>query len=105
MPGQSKFIHSVYFWLNEGLGEAEAVELRDGCLAHLAKIPGVLRLSVGFPAGTERSVVDNTYAVGLLVEFAGKAEHDYYQVHPDHKAFIEICHRLCSRVQVYDTLL
>ena len=89
-------------YVNEGLGEAEALELRDGCLA---KIPGVLRLSVGFPAGTERSVVDNAYAVGLLVEFAGKAEHDYYQVHPDLKVFIEICRRLCSRVQVYDTLL
>ncbi len=105
MSDQSKFIHSVYFWLNERMGEAEAVELKDGCLAHLAKIPGVLRLSVGFPAGTERNVVDNTYSVGLLVEFASKAEHDDYQIHPDHKVFIELCHRLCSRVQVYDTIL
>ena len=105
MTKQTHFIHTVYFWLNEGLGKAEAEELRAGCLKHLTIVPGVLRLEVGYPAGTERAVVDNSYAVGLLVEFADKAAHDAYQVHPDHLVFVEICHRLCSRVQIFDTLV
>ena len=48
----------------------------------------MLRLNVGKPAGTDRAVVDNSYAVALLVEFADSSAHDVYQDHPDHKAFI-----------------
>ena len=105
MSSQTGFIHTVFFWLKEGLGSEEAEELKAGCENHLASIPGVLRLSAGFPAGTPRAVVDSSYAVGLLVEFADKPAHDSYQTHPDHLVFIEICHRLCSKVQVYDTLV
>jgi len=65
---------------------------------------GVLRLTVGFPAGTERGVVDNSYGVALLVEFADAAAHDVYQEHPDHLRFIEECSQFWSRVQVYDAV-
>jgi hypothetical protein len=95
----------VYFWLrNEGSAE-DAKALADGCRTHLASIPGVLRLDVGFPAGTQRDVVDNSYGVALLVEFADSAAHDLYQAHADHLRFIETCSHLWSRVQVYDTLI
>jgi hypothetical protein len=95
----------VYFWLRENAEAGDAERLAEGCRKHLAGIPGVLRLAVGFPAGTERDVVDNSYGVALLVEFADSAGHDYYQDHPDHHQFIAECSSLWSRVQVYDTLL
>jgi len=103
------FLHLVYFYPREGTDDAtrkaEAAKLVQGCLDHLTGIPDVLRLMVGTPAGTPRDVVDNAYAVALLVEFADQAAHDRYQDHPDHHRFIEMCHGFWSRVQVYDSLV
>ena len=99
------FLHMVYFYLRNPGSADDTQALLRGCREHLTNIPGVLRLSVGTPAGTPRDVVDNTYGVALLVEFADAAAHDVYQDHPDHLRFIEACSRFWSRVQVYDTLV
>ena len=99
------FLHQVYFWLREGGTAGDAARLVEGCRTHLSNIPGVLRLLVGTPAGTPRAVVDNSYAVALLVEFADQAGHDAYQVHPDHQRFVAECGPLWSRVQIYDALV
>jgi hypothetical protein len=105
MSTKTGFIHMVYFWLSEGAEAGDAGRLAEGCRTHLANIPGVLRLEVGFPAGTPREVVDNSYGVALLVEFADSEGHDVYQDHPDHHRFILECSSLWSRVQVYDSLV
>lgn len=97
------FLHNVYFWLREPGNSEHAAQLAQGCRRHLANIPGVLRLEVGFPAGTDRDVADNSYGVALVVEFADAQAHDVYQDHPDHLRFIAECSSLWSRVQVYDT--
>ena len=98
------FFHNVFFWLREGADPQDAQKLAQGCATFLSDIPGVLRLTVGFPAGTTRGVVDNSYGMALLVEFADRQAHDIYQEHPDHLRFIEECGPLWSRVQVFDTL-
>jgi hypothetical protein len=49
-------------------------------------------------------VVDSAYGVALLLEFAGRAEHDLYQDHPDHHRFIAECGPLWSSVRVCDTI-
>ena len=95
----------VYFWLRDSGSADDAAKLAAGCKKHLTGIPGVLRIEVGFPAGTDREVVDNSFGVGLLVEFADSGAHDVYQDHPDHLRFIAENNALWSRVQVYDTLL
>ncbi len=99
------FLHMVYFYLRNGGSTDDARALLHGCREHLTNIRGVLRLSVGTPAGTPRNVVDNAYGVALLVEFADAAAHDVYQDHPDHLRFIEACSSLWSRVQVYDSVV
>ncbi len=99
------FLHMVYFYLRNPASADDAQALLRGCREHLPNIPGVLRLSVGTPAGTPRDVVDNAYGVALLVEFADAAAHDVYQDHPDHLRFIEACSRFWSRVQVYDSVV
>ena len=104
MPQQTGFFHNVFFWLRDGAEAADASRLADGCTAYLTGIPGVLRLTVGAPAGTDRGVVDNSYGVALLLEFANAAAHDVYQAHPDHLRFIEECSHFWSRVQVYDVV-
>jgi hypothetical protein len=91
-------IHMVYFWPREGAGPEDAAALAEGARRNLSGIPGVLRLAIGRPAGTERAVVDNSYGVALLVEFADAAAEAAYQVHPDHVRFVEECSRYWSRV-------
>ena len=104
MSQQAGFFHNVFFWLREGGGPDAAQQLIQGCRQHLTGIPGILRLSVGVPAGTQRAVVDNSYGVALLIEFADRAAHDVYQDHPDHQRFIQECGPLWERVQIYDVV-
>ena len=104
MAETTGFLHLVYFYGREDGGPEDAQRLAEGCRKHLPGIPGVRRLEVGFPAGTPRPVVDNSYAVALMVEFADKAGHDVYQDHPDHLRFIEECKQYWSRVQIYDSI-
>ena len=99
---EKRFLHLVYFYLKDN-GDAEA--LAQGCRKHLTNIPGVLRLEVGTPAGTPRDVVDNSYGVALMVEFADQAGHDVYQDHPDHVRFIEENKQYWSSVKVFDSIL
>ncbi len=99
------FLHTVYFWVREGGSQEDAAKIAAGCKEWLTQIPGVLRLEAGFPAGTPRDVVDNSYGVGLMVELADEAGHDLYQDHPLHLKFIQECSVYWSRVQVYDTLI
>ncbi len=101
----TKFLHLVYFWLRERGEPGDAEALLAGIRRSLPQIPGVLRLEAGTPAGTERDVVDNSYGVALLVNFANGAAHDVYQDHPDPLKFIEECRPLWSRVLAYDTVL
>ena len=103
MDSTARFVHNVYFWLRDEGAPADAETLAAGARRHLSSIPCVLRFQVGFPAGTTRDVVDNSFGVALILEFAGAAEHDRYQDHPDHHAFIRECRELWKRVVVYDT--
>jgi hypothetical protein len=99
------FFHAVYFYPAENGTSEDAAALLEGCKKYLTKIPSLTYFSVGTPAGTPRSVVDNTYSVALLTGFADAAGHDLYQDHPDHLAFIENCKKYWSRVQVYDSVI
>ena len=97
------FFHAVYFYPRENAMPSDTKELLEG-VATLESIAGVTFFAIGTPAGTERSVVDNSYSVGLLVAYADQAGHDVYQDHPIHLAFIDKYKHLWSRVQVYDTV-
>jgi len=98
------FYHSVYFWLRPDGAAEDARLLADGCRTHLSGIPGIVQMHVGFPAGTPRDVVDNSYGVALLIEFESKEAYDIYETHPDHLRFIAELRPLWSRVQVYDAV-
>ena len=96
------FTHLVFFWLKPGTPDSARLQLLADCRTLLPKIPSVRQLSAGVPAMTPREVVDNSYAVGLLVTYDDQAGHDAYQVHPLHKEFAERNKAHWARVQVYD---
>ena len=59
---------------------------------------------IGTPAGTDRSVVDNSYTYSLIVSFENKEQHDLYQEDPIHKQFIANAGHLWEKVQIFDSL-
>ncbi|MEM7574272.1 MAG: Dabb family protein [Bacteroidota bacterium] len=103
--GDPGMIHSVYFYLNEGVSQAEVDGFMEE-LQRLGEIPSVTRFFIGPPAATEeRGVVDNTFGIALIVWFDDLAGHDAYQVHQIHLDFIESSKHLWSGVKVYDNVV
>jgi hypothetical protein len=101
MP-ETTFFHAVYFYAPAESGTADREALAAGCRT-LADIPDITFFAVGEPAGTPRSVVDNSYLVGLLVGFSSSEAHDVYQIHPIHLRFIDENKKYWERVVIYDT--
>ena len=100
---QAEFVHTVFFWLKEGVSEADLAAYKEG-LESLRGIDVVKRGWIGPAAQTPREVVDNSYDMALILHFANAADQDTYQTHPTHLAFIEKSAHVWERVQVYDTL-
>ena len=98
------FFHHVYFYPREDARPGDADAIESLCRKHLAGIPGVLRIAVGRPAGTDRAVVDNGYLVALLLEFEDAAAEGRYQEHPDHLAFVAESRPHWASVRVFDTV-
>lgn len=100
----SAFYHIVYFWVKPGTSSERVQQLMDDCHSYLGSIKTVRELHVGTPAGTPREVVDNSFAVNLIVRFDDKAGHDYYQEIETHNQFIDRNVEIWERVQVYDMI-
>lgn len=98
------FVHSVYFYLNEGVEKSQIHQLIDDCKILLGSIKTVTSLWVGEPAGTPREVVDNSYGISLIVFFDNEDGHDYYQRSEEHRKFIERNKNTWNRLRVYDML-
>ena len=99
---QNGFIHHVFFCLKNADNEDENL-LIEG-LRKLAATPGIKDFHIGIPAGTDRDVVDNSYAVSWMALFNSKEDHDTYQSHPVHLKFVDDCSHLWQRVVVFDTI-
>ncbi len=97
-----KFIHHVYFWMNEPGNAAHVDSLIEGLNA-LAKVKTIKSYHIGTPAQTPRDVVDNSYGVSWLAVFDNAADQDAYQIDPIHLKFVDDYSHLWQRVQVYDT--
>jgi hypothetical protein len=101
----SSVLHIVHFWLKPEVGEDRRRAMAQA-LRGLGESPNVGRVRVGRPAGTPREVVDNSYDLQLLIEFADQAAADAYQAPEDkrHTDFINEFHDDWARVLIYDSL-
>ena len=95
-------IHSVYFWLKE---EAQAKRQEfEAALHELVTISEIKEARFGRPAGTaERPVTDHSFDYSLILTFASQADHDVYQDHADHHAFVDRCQDMWAKAVVYDS--
>lgn len=97
------FLHHVYFWLKNPDSADDRERLITG-LKKLSKVPTIKEFHIGRPAGTNRGVIDSSYAVSWLVLFDNAADQDSYQVDPIHLKFVDECSALWERVIVYDSI-
>ena len=96
-------IHNVYFWLTDEAKASKRDEF-ETALKELIKIAEIGDAHVGTPGKTEaRPVTDHSFDYNLTLTFANQADHDAYQVHPDHDTFVAQCKDFWAKVVVYDT--
>ena len=101
----SQIIHSVYFWLKEGLTEAEQSDFTN-FFEMLRKVPSVQTLKYGKPAPSHpRPVVDNSFSYNLIVTFSDIEGLNAYEIDPGHLAGIEKYQHYWTKVEVRDTQL
>jgi hypothetical protein len=94
--------HIVVFWLKDELTADQRAAFRNG-LETLKGIEAARGVYVGAPAATgDRPVIDKSYSLAVTVLFDSIADHDIYQVHPLHQAFLKQFSTFWSRVAVYD---
>jgi len=94
--------HIVVFWLKDDLSVAQRSAFREG-LESLKAIESAHAVYIGAPAKTgDRPVIDQSYSLALTVLFDTIQDHDVYQVHPLHQAFLKNFGSFWSRVLIYD---
>lgn len=102
-PANGRFVHHVYFWLNNPDSTADRDKLVEG-LRTLVSIKDIQMHHIGVPANTDREVIDRSYAVSWLLVFGDKAAQDRYQVDPVHLDFVKNYSHLWKKVVVYDSV-
>ena len=103
MPKKNIFIHHVYFWLKNPDSTEDKKKLVEG-LQKLTKVKTIQLSHIGQPAGTNRDVIDRSYAVSWLLFFKNGADQESYQKDPIHLDFVKNCSHLWSKVVVYDSV-
>lgn len=94
--------HTVFFYLNDDVTEAEREQFEDG-LVKLLEIPEIYYSETGIPAGTaERDVTDHSYGYAIYTWFETMEDYRGYDEHPDHLEFIDTYNHLWADVKVYD---
>ena len=106
IPAENKvvtqFSHIVVIW-TEPPDATAAEKLIAGADRYLKNIPGIVAFHAGRMVGSHRPVVDQSYQVALNVVFKSRADHDAYQLHPQHVEFVDkVLNPVRKKVLVYD---
>ena len=96
-------VHTVLFKFTPESSDAQIQACAVDARNLLAKIEAVHSLYIGAPADTEvRPVSVRDFGLMLTVLFESIADHDVYQTHPLHDAFIANNKDSWSSVAVHD---
>lgn len=94
-------VHTVLFWLKEGLSSDEITAF-EAALEAMKGITHADAVYVGTPSATEkRPVIDSSYSYCLTVLLKDVAAHDAYQIDPIHTEFLKN-KNLWAQVKIYD---
>ena len=100
--GSSGVEHVVMCWLKTP-GDAAQIEEVLRVSRELATIPGLRSLHAGTALQSERPIVDDSFDVGVVMDFESPEAMDAYLVNPEHVRRVnETLRPLCGRVLVHD---
>ena len=103
MSFSNAFVHHVFFWLKNPGSSEDRARLVAG-LKKLSAVRMIRQFHIGQPAGTNRDVIETSYAVSWLLLFDNAADQEAYQTDPMHLEFVKECSPLWSKVVVYDSV-
>lgn len=94
--------HVVLCWLAEPGNSAHLHKVIEAS-RQLRAIPGIDDLSVGPSVPSQRPVVDDSFDVGVVMDFRDQATMNAYLDHPEHLGRVQqIFQPLCGRIRIYD---
>ncbi|MEO0650470.1 MAG: Dabb family protein [Planctomycetota bacterium] len=97
--------HVVLCWLEEP-GNPEHRRAVIEASEALRAIPEVRRLQVGVALPSERTVVDDSFDVALVIGFASAEDLAVYETHPEHVRRVEqVFAPLSARIVVHDIVV
>jgi len=92
----------VICWLKDPSNESNRQKLIEET-KKLQSIPGIISVQVGKMLPSDRSIVDSTYDIGIIMSFKDQNAMNDYLKNPLHQqATKEILVPLTSKVVVYD---
>jgi hypothetical protein len=99
---QSRIVHVVLIWLKEHGDSDQRTQLIEATRS-FSEIPGVEKIRVGVAIPGQRSIVDDSFDVGLYIVFSSKEALEAYLAHPKHRdAQRSILKPLSKKVIIYD---
>lgn len=103
MTAKNVFVHHVLFYLKNPSSQEDLQALQAG-LNKLSKAPTIKMFHIGKPAGTDRGVIERTYALSWLTLFESAEGEAAYQIEPIHLDFVKTCQHLWEKVVIYDSI-
>ena len=98
----NRIVHVVCVWLKNPRDEAARKRILEAA-EKFRSIPGLLTLRKGECLPSKRPIVDSTYDLAFLMEFASIEDMNRYLEHPVHKdAAKTILQPLAKKIVVYD---
>lgn len=99
-------VHGVYLWLKPTVNDLQKQQQREKLIfasKKLRAIDGVRELKVGQVISSERSIVDDSFDVGLYFYFDSVEMMNIYLAHPVHVAVVKKeIKPLVSQIRVMD---
>ena len=98
----SNVTHVVLVWLKEPGNPAMRKQFIEAS-RQLNNLPGIVNRHVGIVVPSDRSIVDDTFDVGVTVTLKDKGAMKAYMQHPRHKKIIEEKLKpLVNKIVAYD---
>lgn len=99
---ESRIVHVVLVWLKEPGNSEQRTQVIEAT-RRFSEIPGAEKIRVGVSIPGQRSIVDDSFDVGLYIVFSSKESYEAYLAHPEHRdAQRSILQPLSRKVVIYD---
>ena len=88
MPNEQRLNHVVLVWFNDDVTPMQIEKVKAQSYA-LKAIGELKYIQAGSAIASERGIVDDSFDLGILMQFENKEAMERYVSDPRHKAFLE----------------